>query len=729
MINDTKPLRYAELVIKPCSRTYGSSPCTAAVGVSGDFKCYNSPRTCQDPANYLAGGEQILRWSVPTSDLPIDIPSTPCITGITRRPLQIDPAEGLGVRESVTVSMHNFRTNDTEFDQYPDSRTFNPYNQGTYWGKFFSRWGSLEGYEFRTVDGVLGQDINDMTRRYYIVDGVAGPDSKGSVSFTVKDVVKFIDSDKSQWPLPNNGTCLSDILAADTSFNLSPFGIGDIEYPASGVASLGDEKVTFTRAGDVVTFTGRGLSGTPQEDHDEGTTLQVAAVFTAQDPAVIIRDLLEQATTIPAEYIDYATWKIEVDDFLGRLYSAEIMQPTAVSTLIQELVKEAGLIFFVDVIAKVLVLRVLRQEVPVLQINDDYILAGQIASRPMRDRRVSDVWVYYGKKNPLEAQTEKKNYRGVYAKASDDPVVALENNPPAIREIMSRWILLENLPAAQSVADRVISRYQKIPREVGFKVPSYYSVKLADVVSIQSHIFEDSQGVMAPAFSAQITSIDDSDGIISAVAEEVNFSEVEPPDPNLRIINVNSDVKNINLRTLHDLIYTPIIEGATVRLIVADGVKIGSVTYDHALELGPWPASVTIEIDGTGRIQGRGGDMATTPIDGGTAMFIDRPVTIVGDVKIWGGGGNGGAIIGSVSYAGGAGAGFSEGQPISSIDATEYGSNGIYSKGGDVGQAGEHPPNNEHGIGYAGGAAGIAIDGVSFVTITGTPDIRGPQVN
>ena len=64
MTNITKELRYAELVIKPCSLDYGVAPCTAEVGTTGSYKCYNSPRTCQDAANFDEGGEQVLRWVV-----------------------------------------------------------------------------------------------------------------------------------------------------------------------------------------------------------------------------------------------------------------------------------------------------------------------------------------------------------------------------------------------------------------------------------------------------------------------------------------------------------------------------------------------------------------------------------------------------------------------------------------------------------------------------------------
>ena len=723
-MNESKPLRYAELVINPCSLTYGSAPCSAAIGVTGTFKCYNSPRTCQDPANYSAGADQVIRWAEPTSDLPVEIEAMPCITNITRRPLKIDPGEGLGVRESVTVTLHNFKHNDDGFDNYISDRGFNTYNKGTYWGKFASRWGSLEGYEFRTVDGYEGQALADMTRRYYMVDKTMGPDAAGNFSFTVKDAMKFSDSDKAQLPRPSIGALASSLSESGTSLTLEPAGIGDLEYPASGTASIGDEKVTYTRVSDSVTLTGRGLSGSEQGSHDSGETFQQALVFSGVDPADILRDLLTDGTDLPSEYIDHASWSAEVSAYLGRLYSAEVMQPTPVKTLVEELQREAGLTIFADVVRKKVVLKVLRNEVATSSLNDDFFLAGTISSKPLISKRVSDIWVYYGKKNPLEKQSEKKNYGAIYAKTTTNPVVALENNPPAIREISSRWITIFNQPAATSVADRIISRYEVIPREVAFKVPERFPMSLSSVINVKSRIFEDSQGDEADQFPCQITAIETKNGIHSVIAEEMVLSVVPPPDPLLRIININSNTLNVNLKTIHDSIYTPVVENATVRLIIDNGVIIGSSGFGSpALTIGDWPSSVTIEIDGGGRIFGKGGDASfTSSLEGGTALYTRRAINITGDLDIWGGGGAGGynySVSLGLDVLGGGGNGYLAGQGETGPD---------HPQGGSAGQKGDDGVGEDLEIIF-GGDAGYAIDGLSFVTKTGTLDIRGDEVN
>lgn len=727
-MNNTKELRFAELVLNPCSLEFGVAPCTA----SGSTKCYNSPRTCLDPANFTAGADQVIRWAVPTEDLPVEIEAAPCITGISRRPQVIDPGESLGVRESVTVNMHNFKHNDDGFDPYPTSRLFNPYNSGTYWGKFSARWGNIEGKEFRTVDGYVGQSINDMRRRYYIVDSTSGPDSSGRFSITAKDVIKLLDGEKAQWPLPSSGTLLAGITDSASSLTLNPAGIGDLEYPASGTASIGDEKVTYTRVGDAVTLTGRGLSGSPQDEHDAGETFQQAAVFTSQDPAAIYRDLLTWATDVPAGYIDYSTWKTEVDNFLGRLYTSEIMQPTPVKQLLEELLIEAGLTVFTDLEDQKIVMKVLRAELPSVEINDDIILAGTISSKKLVPKRVSDVWVYYGKRNPLEKQSEQKNYAVIYAQPSSNRVVELEGAPRSIREITSRWITVFNSSGAKSVADRLIARYENTPSRISLKIPNTYPLSLGSQATVQSFIFESSTGAPADPVNCQVTQIDNANGIYTAVLETVIFGETEPADPALRIITINADVFNVNLRESHDSLYTSISSGQTVRLIISSGVIIGSTPLGVALDIGSWPAGVTIEIGGTGRIEGHAGDGGPSQgdgEDGGTALYSRYAFEIIDDVEIWGGGGGGGAqydstVSPNVDIAGGGGAGSVPGAPGGT---TESG----FGNGGGPGQDGgdgylEDPPDS---FVLTGGNAGKAIDGASYATITGSPDIRGPQVN
>lgn len=725
----TTTLQYAELLLKRCSRTYGVAPCTAAVGVTGPYKCYNSPRTCQDPANYLGNEVQVIRWAVSTADLPLGIDADPRITSMTIRPQMLDPGESLGVRESGSITLKDSLHNDVGFDKYISDRGYNTYNKGTYWGKFFARWGNIQGLEFRTIFGSPDQSINQMERRHYIVEDSTGPDSNGNYSITFKDIIKFSDDEKAQAPRPSNGVLAANITTSSTALTLAPSGIG-AEYPASGIASIGDEAVSFSRSGDIVTLTGRALYGSKLDAHDQGETFQIALVISADTPAEIINTLLSYTDT-PSEYYDFANWQAEVTEYIGRLYSAEIMKPTPIKTLMNEIISEAGLIVYTDLVAKKIAVKALRQFIPTITVNDDYYLSGSISSKPQYEKRISQVWTYYGKRNPLEAQDKKDNYRAIYASVTQNPVVAMEDSPQAIKEIYSRFITTANQPAAQAINEILLARYETAPRQISLRLPPTIAPREGQVFSLQSRIFTDAKGDIAAPFLAQVIQVERKPDHYNVALEEAIFKQI--PVGTERIINVNDNVYNFNLRSVHDSIYTPIESGMTVKVYIAAGVRFGATSaLSRSFDVGSWPPSVTIEIyattaDTDTRIQGAGGNggfgSSTPGQSGGTAFYTRYPVTLYGNPRMWGGGGGGGGniFLGS-STAGGGGAGIVGGSGAGTSSPDSPGNTGAAGPGGFPGMPGSNSLTS-------GGAAGIAIDGLSYVTIINTPNILGPQVN
>jgi hypothetical protein len=161
-------------------------------------------------------------------------------------------------------------------------------------------------------------------------------------------------------------------------------------------------------------------------------------------------------------------------------------------------------------------------------------------------------------------------------------------------------------------------------------------------------------------------------------------------------------------------------------LNIIEGAIIGSLNDYFSLDIGDWPAGVTIEIAGDGRIQGRGGNGSQVSAeDGGAAMLTTYAVDITGNIEIWGGGGAGATYTTGSGGATGPASGFGGAGNIPGLPGgtTELGGTGNAPNGGDPGQAG-----TDFGGGI-GGAAGTSVDGISFVTISGTADIRGPQIN
>lgn len=720
----TKSVQYAELLLKRCSRTYGSAPCTAAINVTGFSKCYNSPRTCQDPENYLGDEIKAIRWAMPTGDLPDTIDADPRITSITLRPQMLDPGESLGVRESGTITLRDSLHNDVGFDKYLSDRPFNPYNQGTYWTKFFARWGNIQGMEFRTVYGDPSQPLSEMEYRHYMIEDSTGPDANGNYSITFKDAIKFADDEKAQVPPPSPGVLSAAITKTSTSFTLAPAGIGS-QYPTSGLASIGDEAVRFTRAGDVITFTAREVGGSALDDHEKDSTFQIAREYSPVTPAVILFSLLS-GTDTPAEYYDFDAWEAECVQHIGRLYSAKIMKPTPVKTLLNELIREAGLIIYTDLKEKKIALKSLRQFIPFMSIDDNYIIDGSLASKPQYAKRVSQVWTYFGKKNPLLEQSKKENYGSIYASVTANTVVNLENSPQSIKEIFSRWITTLNQPAAEAINKSILSRYETAPRLISMMLPPTVAPREGQCISVQSRIFVDSQGFLAPPFLAQVLQVERRPSHYKITAEECIFAQIEVGTD--RIINVNENILNFNLRTVHDSIYTPISAGMTVRVLVSNDVWFGSAAAEFpAFDTGDWPAGVTLLVEfgstSQNRIQGAGGrggiSEANDGEHGGTALKARYPIAISGTFKLWGGGGGGGSgiYIGGAATTGGTGAGYAVGDPNNgALGGPASG------PGGDPGMPGEN------GNGSLPGDAGYSIEGLSYVTISGTVDQLGPTI-
>jgi hypothetical protein len=166
-----------------------------------------------------------------------------------------------------------------------------------------------------------------------------------------------------------------------------------------------------------------------------------------------------------------------------------------------------------------------------------------------------------------------------------------------------------------------------------------------------------------------------------------------------------------------------------------------------------------------GRIAGKGGNGGLTAYStptaggaGGRALYTRYPINLIinaGDAEVFGGGGGGGgAAYSSSSFGnGGGGAGFNPGTATAGGSLTVPAANGTTEAGGAgaynastgviyggsgggpglAGTSGKDRPwtsaSDPAKAGASGGAAGPAIDGLTYCKKTGTGDIRGSQIN
>lgn len=701
-----------------------------------------------------------------TNYLPSTIECIPSLTGVAFTPAVVSLGEDLGQRASLSITFKDHRWPDIGpgYDPYINERPYVANNQGTYWGKFKARHPFLRGKSLRLIRGTLGQNIEDMDTRHYVIESVDGPSVDGTFTIIAKDVLKLADGDRAQCPAISNGRVLAALTTTSTTLILTPSGIGNAEYPASGLVAVGGKEIcSYTRSGDTLTI-GRARNNTVAQDHPADSRVQLVKQYTGQDPAVIIRDLLVTYAGIPSSYIPLSSWQSETAAYLRRVYTAVIAEPTSVATLISEIIQQAALAIWWDDKNKLIQLQVLRP-IPssANTFSQDEILQGSTSVVEQPNKRISQVWTYYAQINPLRPMTDEDNFRSI--RATVDLQAESDYGSAAIKKIFSRWIPAFGGSVATRLNDLQLGRYVNPPRMVQFELFNGSDASLGVGYQFKSWCLQDDTGA-DEIVPVQITRLDPQSEKLKIEAEESIFTNYNTEDPNSRVIVIDSNAFNINLRTIHDTLYPVITNptGITVTAIITAGVTVGSMSAGvPALHVGTWVAGLDITIYNYGKIQGCGGDggdwgQDTAPVRnptaggaGGTALYTRVPVKIddtSSTSAIWGGGGGGGGGKANQSGSGGGGgAGTIGGNPglegttgnhtLPKAGTSSAGGAGGYwgidqlgGNGGGPGLAGSAGDYySTPGGGGAGGAAGKSIDGIAFVTNIGTPTSRkGPQV-
>jgi hypothetical protein len=761
----SRQLVYVEVDQDFCSLTYGVAPCTASIPTTGAAKCYNTRKTCQDIDNF--NNELVtLRFGLDVDYLPQDIECIPSITNWNVSPAIISLGEDLGLRAEMRVTFRDHPWSDTGpgGDKYLADRTYDPFSQGTFWGKWRARVQYLRGKAIRLIVGYEGQSLAEMETRHFIVESFDGPTPDGSFTIIGKDPIKLLDGDRAQAPMPNNGFLVADITNVATSFTLSPSGVGNVEYPASGFLNIGGaEIVAFTRSGDTITITARGQLGTTAQAHQAQDRAQVVLRYDGNDPADIIYDLMVNYAGMDAAYINLSDWKIETENFLRRVYSATISDPESIKKLIIELIQQAALSIWWDDVGQKIRLRVLRAiETDAEVLGPDIIQRGSFRTIEQPDKRVSQVWIYYGQRNPLQRLEDLDNFRSLAVSADLDAETNYGSS--MIRKIYSRWIASGGRIVATRVGDIILGRYKDPPRR--FNMTMLRGTK--ELVAGQGYraswwTIQDATGATINA-PIQITRVSPDSGVFEYEAEEQLFQIIDPEDLDNRTLIFDAAILDVNLRSVHDALYPAPNNGDTftLRVYVETNVVVGASTNANAaMTVGTWPSGVIIEIYNNGRIQGaggKGGNAAKNGVPaeaggaGGLALYTRKEVifdNLNGKIYGGGGGGAGGVIKSSEKQAGGGGGGAgyiagaggatgngdnNAGQP-GTLDFGGDGGSSTTSEaqsggdGGDPAQRGENRGGGSFGAIIPGGAAGGAIDGNSYVNFSALGDIKGTRIN
>lgn len=732
-----RPFQIIEIDYDRCSLTYGNVPCTASIGVTGEIKCFNTRATCQDADNFTAA-DSTLKFCQASSEQPRSETFFPFVTGIEHSPSAIDPGKSLGRRASLKITMQDAPHHDRGIDPYVTERTYAPAEQGTFWGKFLARVPYYRGRTLRWLSGYLADDGSydaaNFQTRYFVIERIDGPDADGRVSIVAKDPLKLADDERAQAPAASTGTLDAGISDSDTTLTLSD-GSG---YPDAGKIRIGSEVISYTKigspGGEDLNIT-RAQNNTTAAAHSAGDQVQLCLDYSSQSIDVIVSDLLQTYAGVPASYIPTADWAQEVSDYLPRLYTALITEPTGVKQLLSELTEQVPHYVWWDERDQEIKLRALKSPSPTTVYNDDeHFLADSITQDDDQERRISRVVTYVGQIDPTKSLDDVTNWATVRVSVDLDTEGADKYGQVASKKIFARWITTANTAAADEMNAELLARYAEAPRLLDFELdPKDAGLWTGDVFQAATRFMQDATGAAETRYF-QVLSVKEHKDRYKYKA--LNFTYVGS-DSDTRQVIISSDSTDVDIRVLYESIYGRPDGTETIQVIVESGVTVGATEiWRRALSMGVWPGSPgpSLSLINYGRIQGKGGDGGDTTLDGedgGAAFYTRFPVTIdntSGEIYGGGGGGGGGSSTAGPHQAkGGGGAGTLVGLgPGNASDGTADAGGAGYLSGGDGGGPGQAGQNGTTGN---GGAAGAAVDGDSYITWTATGDIQGSQIN
>jgi len=739
-----EPIVMVELLLDQCSLVYGNAPCTAAIGVTGSTQCFNTRQTCQDPSNY-ARSTVLYRFYTPQAKVPTNIgtgalialPFLQAAPEITETVL--DPAGGLGIRGAVTCRFTDHQHHDRGIDPYVATRaenaTSDPFDRGTFFGKFLARNPFYLGRELRVIYAFMDGDEVDFTNAItlrYVIETVTGPTNE-VVTVTAKDVIKLADTDRAQAPRPSRGA-LINAITAEPSFQVE--GAAS-EYPAAPFkVRIGDEIMRVGTASHDGTATwsfsnvARGIDGTTLENHSEDATVQLVLEYAGETVADILENLLQSFANVPTTFIPKASWDAQQPD-IGYLFSAQISEPTGVKDLIESLCAASGTFIWYhtrlqQIELKALVPTPALNTLPLIDGGRD-VVKDSLAVRRRDDKRLSQVWYTYGLLNSTDdIEGDFSNYASTLVSINTDAESADQYGQPKKRDIWARWTPPAARAAAEVIGTRIRSRYEIAPLEAKFSVDvKSGNLWTGDLFVLKIRGIQDDLGNDALVPFQIIESRQRRDSIQYTALEY----RVLPVDDVVEIV-ISQDAENVNLRNVYEL---------TVGSVGTDPIEVnvrvtsGTVVYGNpAITGGGFPSGSLIKITNNGSIIGNagnggaGGSAVNEPGlqqandgqaggNGGLAVNLTEDWELTNNGLIaggsGGGGGGGGSIEGTDAYGGGGGGG---GQFILP-GVKGLGGTGGFAQATGSANAGQ---NGQPGSATAGGAGGGAF-------VTGGPGGAG----
>lgn len=497
-----EPLQVVEIVQPKCSRVFGSDPCLAT-----GSKCWNTDATCKFRTALDLSDEILLRFVKPAANRVLGSgyePSTaiPALLAVDTAPTILNVGSGndnlspLGIRAVATVAIKDFPYNDVGLDPYLSSRSYDVEARGSFWTKWLARNPFHVGYILRIYDGFFGDDLSAMIKREYSIDKIDA--SRSQIKITAKDILRKLTDTKAKAPALSPGS-LSLALADSEVVSFQAVGAVLADYPASGWVRIGSEIISYaSRAldGSNVEFTisARGALNTEVASHSQFSLVQRVLSYEAQPFTDIIYDLLTAHGVDLSAYITKVDWDDEFYEW-RELYNftAYLTQPIEIDRLVGELCQQALSNIWWDERVQKIILRAQRPNfAPHLITQDGHIVADSVSIQEVPKDRASQVYVYYGLRNPTLKIDDRISFANAVAFIDVDKEA--QYGEPAVKEIFCRWINTSVI--AQSLAGAYLQRFKDVRQHITFNLTpkDLANFWTGDVVNINHFMYVDFTG-------------------------------------------------------------------------------------------------------------------------------------------------------------------------------------------------------------------------------------------
>ena len=501
-----------EIDLPYCTRSWGVAPCTAALSSTTPNKCWNLRAGCADVPNFLAGTPLTLRFCK-DGPKPKGVVAFPVLSNVRTSSPTVNIAgsdpdmSSLGKLSSLTFSLSDFTYHERGIDPYQAERVsgaaqfsgigYNPSERGTFLNKLKARWPNYSGASARHVAGYLVDgNLTDAQVRHFFIREIDGPND-GSASFKAYGVMDLANKKTALCPKPTSGILNLDISATATSFTLTPAGIGNAQYAASGRVCIGSEIMSFTRSGNTFTVK-RGQRRTAAQSHSQGDTVQQVYYTTKARINDVVHDLVQNYTDAPATYLDAAQIAENTAE-VGRWgasisLTTDIVTPTAVSTLLAEM-SDLGCSIWEDEFDRKIKIRMNRP------VDTDFVrsvsdrTAKDIRQKDNDEDRLTQVLFMSKRYDPTKKLDDDTNF-DIKILTVDADALALHGDKVSSRTIRTRWLDHGDEATVAIASLRLLDRFKKSPKTVTVKLDAREKgIRLADVVEISSDELTDETGL------------------------------------------------------------------------------------------------------------------------------------------------------------------------------------------------------------------------------------------